>query len=160
MEFVVNDQRIHIQGDPHLADFEISMSGLRRPVAREEVAYFCHLWCEEPPEAPTPIWPELFGVLEEFRDMLEESRVLPRTGPTDHRITLAEGVQPVKVNPYRYPHYQKNEIERLTSEMLQQSLIRRSISPFSSLVLLVRKKDGSWCFCVDYRFLNSVTVND
>lgn len=44
--------------------------------------------------------------------------------------------------------------------MLQSGVISHSSSPFEYLVLLVKKNDGSWRFCVDYRHLNAIIVKD
>lgn len=48
----------------------------------------------------------------------------------DHKIFLKAGDEPVKVRPYRYPHSQKTEIEKIVSQMLQEVLIEPSNSPF------------------------------
>jgi hypothetical protein len=64
------------------------------------------------------------------------------------------------VKPYRYPQLLKDEIKKQCEAMLQQGIIRECSSAYSSPVLLVRKADGSWRFCIDYRERNSKTVKD
>jgi hypothetical protein len=68
------------------------------------------------------------------------------------------GAQQVFARPYRYAPLLKTEIERQVTNMLQQGIIQKSTSAFASPVLLVKKKDQSWRFCVDYRQLNAITV--
>ena len=99
-------------------------------------------------------------LLEEFSDIFAEPTGLPPQRHFDHRIHLLPETNPVVVRPYRYPQLLKDEIERQVADMLRLGVIRASTSAFSSPVLLVRKKDGTWRFCVDYRALNSKTVRD
>ena len=64
----------------------------------------------------------------------------------------------MQVRPYRYPPAVKDEIERQVTNMLKSGIIQPSNSSFSSSVLLVKKKDGSFRFCVDFRHLNAITA--
>ncbi|GJS18672.1 retrotransposable element Tf2 [Tanacetum coccineum] len=62
--------------------------------------------------------------------------------------------------PYRYPPSQKDTIEAMVKKLLDSGVIRPSNSPFSSPIVMVKKKDGSWRMCIDYRHLNKHTVKD
>lgn len=64
------------------------------------------------------------------------------------------------MKPYRYPFIHKQEIEKIIKEMLNAGIIKTSVNPYSSPVLLVKKKDNSWLMCVDYKELNKLTVKD
>ena len=100
----------------------------------------------------------LHSVLQEFKHVFDMPSGLPPKRTHDHAIALKKGTDPISLRPYRYPQGQKSEIESLITDMLTQGIIQPSQSPFSSPVLLVKKKYGSWCFCVDYRALNKVMV--
>ncbi|XP_042032226.1 uncharacterized protein LOC121778901 [Salvia splendens] len=109
---------------------------------------------------PADLTPPITTVLETFRPVFNMPSGMPPSRPYDHRVHLLPGTKPINVRPYRYPYFQKNEIERQVKEMLEQGIIQRSNSPFSSPVLLIRKKDGTFRFCIDYRALNTATVPD
>lgn len=99
-------------------------------------------------------------LLHTFNNVFESPTGLPPSRSSDHRIHLKPNVELVAVRPYRYPQLQKDELEAQCETMLQQGVIRPSTSPFSAPVLLVKKHDGTWRFCVDYRALNDATIKD
>nr|GFC14253.1 hypothetical protein [Tanacetum cinerariifolium] len=109
---------------------------------------------------PDTIPDDLAVILKEFTNVYSVPVGLPPSRTHDHSIVLQDGVNAVKVRPYRYPVSQKAQIETMVEDMLSQGLIQPSSSPFSAPVILVRKKDGTWRFCTDYRALNAVTVKD
>ena len=52
------------------------------------------------------------------------------------------------------------EIKRQIKEMLDKGIIRPSTSPWGSPIVLIPKKDGTWCMCVDFRDFNKITVKN
>ncbi|PNX92555.1 retrotransposon-related protein, partial [Trifolium pratense] len=103
---------------------------------------------------------EMAKLLSQFSEVFKETISLPPERSQVHQIKLIPEHGPVNVRPYRYPHHQKEEIEKQVTELLAAGVIRPSMSSFSSPVILVKKKDGSWRMCVDYRALNKATIPD
>jgi hypothetical protein len=101
---------------------------------------------------------EVKQILEEYQSVFAEPTSLPPRRFCDHTIPLIAGAQPVNKKPYRYTPQLKTEIERQIKEMLDSGVIQISNSAFSSPIILVHKKDGSWRIVVDYRHLNALTV--
>ena len=87
-----------------------------------------------------PLPPELSLLLDEFAAIFASPSGLPPARDCDHAILLIEGATPVSVRPYRYLPALKYEIVRKVKAMLQEGIIQHSVSPFSSSVLLVRKR--------------------
>ena len=99
-------------------------------------------------------------LLQQHEELFSEPQSLPPAREFDHQIPLVPGAIPVQKKPYRYAPSQKDELEKQISEMLQKGVIQISNSPYASPVILVRKKDGGWRMCVDYRYLNALTVKN
>lgn len=122
--------------------------------ASEEVQAICAIQDTESDSVPDMVQQLLLRNEHLFRTPSE----LPPSREADHHIKLMPGAQPISVRPYHYSPIQKNEIEAQVHSMLKSGVIRPSNSQFASPVLLVKKKDGTWRFCVDYRHLNAITL--
>lgn len=134
------------------------MQGLYKDGAIAQIVQLCQ--AEVPAHAGQTYPAEIDQVIAEFKERFDEPQGLPPHRQFDHNIPLLPNAKPVTKKPYRYSPQQKNEIEKQVTQMLQQGIIQSNVSPFASPVLLVKKKDGTWRFCVDYRGLNEITVKN
>ncbi|XP_042965413.1 uncharacterized protein LOC122299304 [Carya illinoinensis] len=160
MHFEYKGKKICLKGlSPSGLSLEGSHKALLQSLRRGR-GIFLQLVCNMLDNQPITVPQEVQEILDDFQQVFATPKGLPPFRAHDHRIILKEGTQPISTRPYRYPHYQKAEIEKIISELLSTGVIRPSNSPFSSPVLLVRKADGSWRLCVDYRALNRETVKD
>lgn len=100
---------------------------------------------------------ELKTLLNEFKDTFTD---LPgRTTLATHSITTTTD-KPVRVKPYPTPYHTRETIRKEVEKMLAMDVIEQSDSDYSAPVVLIRKRDGTCRFCIDYRQLNKVTVFD
>lgn len=82
-----------------------------------------------------------------------------RTGVVQHEIDTGD-IMPIRQRPRRVPVAREKEVENMIEEMRRDKVIEPSTSPWCSPVVLVKKKDGTMRFCIDYRRLNDVTKKD
>ena len=102
------------------------------------------------------------SLLKEYHDIFSlEKRDMGHTNATEHKIVLKDpDTQPFKEHFHRIPPPQLDEVREHLKLMLDAGVIRPSNSLWCNAVVLVRKKDGSLRFCIDFRKLNSLTVKD
>ena len=78
----------------------------------------------------------------------------------EHSIPVEFGTRPIRQHPHRLGPEKEAEAERQVKDLLEKKLIEPASGAWSSPVVLVKKKDGGWRFCIDYRKLNAVTIQD
>ncbi|KYB28566.1 Retrovirus-related Pol polyprotein from transposon 17.6-like protein [Tribolium castaneum] len=101
----------------------------------------------------------LAKVLQEFASVFDEEARPTTTPSTCHRIRL-KTPQSFRIPPYRYSDQKKAVIYDQLELMLRDGIIEPSTSEFSSPIVVVKKKDGQPRFCIDYRKLNTQTVDE
>jgi predicted aspartyl protease len=113
-----------------------SISDIEHPLARQLVAKYKDVFVSELPSGLPP-----------HRDI-------------EFRIETVEGEKPPSIPPYKMSGHELEHLSKLIKELLDKKLIRPSESPYGAPVILIRKKDGSFRLCLDYRKLNDITVKN
>ncbi|UYV63377.1 K02A2.6-like [Cordylochernes scorpioides] len=113
------------------------------------------------PDLPKKKKEDLMGLLLSFKGvflptMKNANKVQNRV---KHRIHTGDH-PPIKQRPYRVSKREREIMQKEVDTMLERKVIQPSESPWSAPVVLVKKKDGTWRFCVDFRRLNHITKKD
>ncbi|GJY25548.1 putative reverse transcriptase domain-containing protein [Tanacetum coccineum] len=100
-------------------------------------------------------------IVQDFPDVFPEDLLgLPSTRQVEFQIYLVPGAAPVARAPYRLAPSEMKELSEQLKELSDKGFIRPSSSPWGAPVLFVKKKDGSFRMCIDYRDLNKLTVKN
>ncbi|GKA36639.1 putative reverse transcriptase domain-containing protein [Tanacetum coccineum] len=100
-------------------------------------------------------------VVREFLEVFPEDLPgLPPVRQVEFQIDLIPGAAPVARAPYRLAPSEMQELSNQLQELADRGFIRPSTSPWGAPVLFVKKKDGSFRMCIDYRELNKLTVKN
>lgn len=117
-------QKHRIEGDPALCHGEASWKAMVKALNYEGVGFLIQ---DENEQAGTVAVSQLEAewavVINEFEDVFQLPQGLPPRREQDHAINLKTGAEIPHIRPYRYPHYQKNEIEKIVKEMLQTGIV-------------------------------------
>ncbi|XP_026410722.1 uncharacterized protein LOC113305945 [Papaver somniferum] len=143
ISFKKNGKEVILQGNAESTSISV-MTGesCQKYLKKHKHGLVGHLFSitgtDSTPTIPTILQP----LLDSFKGIFQEPTTLTPTRAHDHYIPLQPLSSPPNQRPYSIPYIQKEVVEKLVQEMLNSGVIRPSHSPFSSSILLVKKKDG------------------
>ncbi|KAI3499634.1 hypothetical protein L1887_35438 [Cichorium endivia] len=153
-----DDQTLVIYGDKPSTSLRIvSCIKARKYLQKRYHAFLAHVVDEKKEVKSIKEIPEVC----DFSDVFPED--LPGVPPArqvEFRIDLIPGATPVAKAPYRLAPAEMQELSSQLNELLSKGFIRPSFSPWGAPVLFVKKKDGSFRMCIDYRELNKLTIKN
>jgi hypothetical protein len=160
MQFDQEGHQYKFQGITAGSPEVISSHRMEKLLKKGHSGVIAQLHAIQATETP-PVPHDLQALLSKHQMVFSTPQGLPPShGVHDHSIPLVPGSLPPNIHPYRHPFSQKNEIEKMVQELLNAGIIHPSTSPYSSPVVMVLKKEGSWRMCPDFRALNKLTIKD
>ncbi|GJV98007.1 putative reverse transcriptase domain-containing protein [Tanacetum coccineum] len=154
----VKNKTLVVEGDRGTSRMKvISCIKARKYIERGHQLFVAHVTEKEPKEKRLEDVPVIRDFPEVFPDDLPG---LPPPRQVEFKIELVPGAAPVARAPYRLAPSEMKELADQLQELLEKGFIRPSSSPWGAPVLFVKKKDGTFRMCIDYRELNKLTVKN
>ncbi|KAJ9544262.1 hypothetical protein OSB04_023969 [Centaurea solstitialis] len=149
---------LEVYGDKPKRDIKIvSFTKMRNHLRKECVAFMAHVVDKSAKEKQIQDIP----IVRDFPEVFpEELPGLPPQRQVEFHIDIIPGAGPVARSPYRLAPSEMQELSNQLQELLDKGFIRPSSSPWGAPVLFVKKKDGSFRMCIDYRELNKITIKN
>ncbi|GJT16970.1 putative reverse transcriptase domain-containing protein [Tanacetum coccineum] len=147
-----------VKGDSGTSRLKVtSCIKARKYIERGSQLFLAQVTEKEPSKKQLQDVPVIRNFPEVFPDDLPG---LPPPRQVEFRIELVPGAAPVARAPYRLAPSELKELLDQLKELLEKGFIRPSSSPWGAPVLFVKKKDGSFRMCIDYRELNKLTIKN
>jgi hypothetical protein len=158
MQFDQEGQKYKFQGITTSSLEIISSHRMKKTLKKGHSSVISQLHAIQAAETPS-VPQDLQSILSKHQVVFSTPQGLPPScGVHDHSILLVPRSLPPNICPYCHPFSKKNEIEKMVHELLNAGVIRPSTSPYSSPLVMVLKKEGSWRMCPNFCPLNKLTI--
>ncbi|GKA78600.1 putative mitochondrial protein [Tanacetum coccineum] len=158
---VVSGRRsVTIKGKTSLSRTLVSLKSMVRLLQKENKGFLVEMKQLDDTQAEATTTKTSFdigGLLAKYENVFNLPSGLPPSRDHEHSIVLKDGTMPIGVRPYRYPHIQKNEIEKLVKEMLAAGVIQPSSSPLMCHCEVVNYVSSLNLYFADFTKDNTLT---
>ncbi|KAI3819628.1 hypothetical protein L1987_13469 [Smallanthus sonchifolius] len=153
-----NGEVLSIQGEKSGVTLRmINCMKARKCLRKGYCVFLAHVVEKKPKERRL----EYIPIVREYPEVFPEDLPgLPPPRQVEFRIDLVPGSAPIARSPYRLAPSEMQELSNQLQELLDKGFIRPSFSPWGAPVLFVKKKDGTFRMCIDYRELNKLTIKN